>query len=149
MKHHDTIPFTFKTRDELLLRLEGMRTMVAKLDAQAKKQHTKDEQAWAKRAKAAAREFAAKLSKMSYEQMKNERHGWRSGFAFDVTDENGNELTMPRCPDELLTRLERAIEVVARIPPETTRIRVAANGQYDYIHSILMLGVRSAHKQVC
>lgn len=144
----ESIPFTFKTRDDLLNRLEGMRPLVAKLDASAIRAHKAEEVAWLKKARAAAKVWASKIQKLSYEEAK-ELHSRRYGFKVNVVDNDGEDVDPPNCPNEELDRLERAIEVVGRLQPDAVRIRVAPQGQYAFIHEILMIGVRSGHKAVC
>lgn len=138
---NDSMPFYFKSKADLLARLESLRPMVKKLDAESTAKHKEEERRWLRCFRATVRARSAELLKLDYEAAKyKHRYG---GVNIHARDEGGTaDLDPPNCPVSMLELLDRAIASVQRAQEQ--RFRINPRGQYDFIHRALMLGIDKA-----
>lgn len=140
MNRRDGIPFYFRSKQELLDRLESLRPEYERIDAEAAAKHHAEEKAWLKNFRTTVRARCAELLKLDYANAK-EGHRY-SGFTVHAKNEKGENVDPPNCPTSIVEILDRAIAQVQRSSERAFRIN--PTGQYHYIHFALTRGIDQA-----
>jgi len=136
----DEIPYYFKTKQELLDKLNSLRPEIEKLDKAEIAKHKKDEQYWLKCFRESVRKRSKALLAMDYQAAKDEhRYG---GATIRARNAEDNTIDTPSCPVSMVEILNKAIAVVERSSERAFRIR--SGGDYSIIHRALTLGIAKA-----